>query len=348
MKGFYRTCDTMPFMRYAIWNNKGGTGKTFLTFAIGCEYAHKHPDQKVVMLDLCPQANLSEIILGGNEKGPRILSELLEKHKTIGGYFDDRINSPQKVTGTEATYLIDNMTNYNKALPTNVFFVAGDSSLELQAQTISQISVQPLPLNSWTNVHNWLLDLIRGIETKLHNPVFFIDCNPSFSSYTELAILAAERLIVPCSADGSSARAVDNMGRLVYGTGNASEYGTATFSSRVRSHNLALPSIHVVTLNRSTQYDKKASRSFDAMFQEIKRRIASLEKTKLIQFSVAFDSRFLDIPDAHSVAVACSYEGMPLSSLKMGPHKIHDKLVQVNPAPYKHYKECLETLVAML
>jgi len=335
-------------MRYAIWNNKGGTGKTFLTFVVACEYANKHPDRNVVMLDLCPQANLSEIVLGGNAKGPKILSELIEKHRTIGGYFDDRIDSPQKVTGTEATFLIDNLTSYNKALPSNVFFVAGDSSLELQAQTISNISTQPLPLDSWVNVHNWLLDLIRGIEAKLHNSVFFIDCNPSFASYTELAILAAERLIVPCSADGSSARAVDNMGRLVYGTGNANEYGTATFSFRARSNHLALPSIHVVTLNRSTQYDKKASRSFDAMFQEIKRRIANLEKTGLVQFSVDFDHRFMDIPDAHSVAVACSYEGTPLSSLKMGPHQIHDKMVQVNSAPYKHYEECLERLVATL
>jgi hypothetical protein len=101
-------------------------------------------------------------------------------------------------------------------------------------------------------------------------------------------------------------------------------------------------------LNRSRQYDKKASRSFDAMFQEIKRRIANIEATKLIQFSIDFNNRFLDIPDAHSVAVACSYEGMPLSRLKMGPHKIHDKFVQVSLTPYKHYEECLERLVAML
>ncbi len=28
--------------RYAFWNNKGGVGKSFLTFAMACEYAHIH------------------------------------------------------------------------------------------------------------------------------------------------------------------------------------------------------------------------------------------------------------------------------------------------------------------
>ena len=66
--------------------------------------------------------------------------------------------------------------------------------------------------------------------------MFFIDCNPSFSSYTELAILAAERLMVPCSADGSSARAIDNIGRLVYGVNVPSQYReTGDFSSLAKT-----------------------------------------------------------------------------------------------------------------
>jgi cellulose biosynthesis protein BcsQ len=64
-------------MRYAIWNNKGGVGKTFLAFVIACEYADQHPDRKVIMLDLCPQANLSEIVLGGNGSGADKLSDLI-------------------------------------------------------------------------------------------------------------------------------------------------------------------------------------------------------------------------------------------------------------------------------
>jgi len=53
-------------MRYGIWNNKGGVGKTFLSFILGAEYANMHKESQVILVDMCPQANLSEIILGGN------------------------------------------------------------------------------------------------------------------------------------------------------------------------------------------------------------------------------------------------------------------------------------------
>jgi cellulose biosynthesis protein BcsQ len=301
------------------------------------------------MLDLCPQANLSEIVLGGNGTGAGNLSNLIDTHKTIGGYFDARINSPQSRTGTETDFHLTDLKKHNPNLPENVSLVAGDPSLEIQAQTINQISAQTLPVNSWANVHKWLMDLITAIQTKQPNSVFFIDCNPSFSAYTELAILASERLIIPCTADGSSARAIDNVGRLVYGTGNATEYGDATFNKKALNNHFSLPAIHKVALNRGTQYSKRASKSFGAMFNEVESRVRNLQQSgNSIQFSSQDNERFLEMPDAHSVAVVCSYEGVPLSQLKVGPHKIHQDTVQVNPEPVDRYKEALSNLVSTL
>src|SRR5687767_12534328 len=93
-------------MRYAIWNNKGGVGKTFLSFVLATEVAHRR-GIPVVLVDMCPQANLSEIVLGGNGVGSERLDGLIQARKTIGGYFDDRINSPQQITNTETDYLIE-------------------------------------------------------------------------------------------------------------------------------------------------------------------------------------------------------------------------------------------------
>jgi cellulose biosynthesis protein BcsQ len=57
-------------MIYAFWNNKGGTGKTSLSFQTICGYAEKFPAKRILAIDLCPQANLSELFLGGlTEKG---------------------------------------------------------------------------------------------------------------------------------------------------------------------------------------------------------------------------------------------------------------------------------------
>lgn len=39
---------------YAIWNNKGGVGKSYLTFQIASEYARTHPNQKLLVIDPRP------------------------------------------------------------------------------------------------------------------------------------------------------------------------------------------------------------------------------------------------------------------------------------------------------
>ena len=82
---------------------------------------------------------------GGNGIGSERLDLLIREHRTIGGYFDSRINSPHSKTGKELEYLLD-AGLINSALPQGVYLIAGDPSLELQAQVINQISSQTLPI----------------------------------------------------------------------------------------------------------------------------------------------------------------------------------------------------------
>lgn len=336
--------------RYAVWNNKGGVGKTFLSFIIAAEYAEQHPEQQVVVVDMCPQANVSEILLGGNGTGAAELNALLQQtpRQTIGGYFDQRINQPHAKTGTEASFLFD-ASAVNRNLPKNLFCVAGDPSLEVQTQALNQIAGQTLPAAAWANVHRWLVDLLDGISVKLSSPIFFIDCNPSFSAYTEIALLAANRIIVPCTADGSSARAIDNLGQLLYGIGLPAAYAGASFASQAKKHNLAVPSLHMIPLNRSTQYDKKASRAFSAMYAEIQTRVTGLRAQVPQHFSMPPPQQpFLEVPDAHSVSIVAAHEGVPLSRVTLGGHDVHGVTCQVNPEPLDRYKQAVATLVSLL
>ena len=61
----------------AFWSNKGGVGKTFLCFATAAEYARQHPDVSVVVMDLCPQANISRESLARYQAAIRKLVGLL-------------------------------------------------------------------------------------------------------------------------------------------------------------------------------------------------------------------------------------------------------------------------------
>ena len=333
-------------MRYAIWNNKGGVGKSFLSFVIGTEIANRNKSNHVILVDMCPQANLSEIVLGGNGGGAQELEKILasSNRKTVGGYFDKRIASPHQMTGGESGYTIPAI-KYNNHLPSNLSLICGDPSLEIQAQVMSQIGGQTLPADSWKNVRNWLLDLITACQKQLGvtNTTVLIDCNPSFSAYTELAMIAAERLIIPCSSDGSSARAITNIGTLLYGINNG-PYHNVGFNAKVATFSMPLPKIQSVLLNRSTQYNKKASRAFKAMFDEIGRRAYELQTNKPEHF-VAGDVKFLDVPDTHSVAIVCSHLGKPLYDVKTGRYEVHDKIAQVNKGPLSRYKDAIEKVI---
>jgi chromosome partitioning protein len=338
-------------MRYAVWNNKGGVGKSFLTFVLATEVAHRHPDKHVVVVDMCPQANLSEIVLGGNGAGAKQLQKMISSadRKTIGGYFDSRITSPHQITGSETSFLIQ-AHRYNRHLPLNVSLIVGDPSLEIQAQVINQIGVQALPPEAWRNVHNWLRDLIAACIAKQGDAIVFIDCNPSFSAYTELSMMAADRLIIPCSSDGSSARAIDNVGSLLYGIGGDQNYGDVTFKAKAAHFGMSLPVVHSVLLNRSTQYSQKASKAFGAMFTEIKKRTNQLYRADPSNFVTATGGRFKfhEIPDNHSVAIVCSHLGRPLYSIGPGKYKVHDTSPQVNPEPLDRYKTAVEDFLAVL
>ena len=335
-------------MRYAIWNNKGGVGKSFLTFILASEYASQNSDKNVYVIDMCPQANVSEMFLGGNGKGAKEFEKLVnarDPRQTIGGYFDSRVAQPHSMTGRERSFAFQ-PSKVNTHVPANLRLVAGDPSLEVQAEAINQIANQSLPQDTWRNVHSWLADLCNAIEANNPNSTFFIDCNPSFAAYTELAIVAANQLIVPCSADGSSARALDNIGQLVYGREVPERYRGAMFASRLKNEGLAPPRIKMVILNRSTQYNQKASKAFGAMFEEIKTRAETLLAEPEV---CGCDSDcFLEIPDTHSVAIVSSHHGMPIRSISVGRYQVYDETPQVNEPPLQRYRQAISDAVTRL
>lgn len=74
-------------MRYAVWNNKGGVGKSFLSFELATEFAKANPDRQIVIADMCPQANLSEIVLGRNGTGAKVLGKLIKARQTYRRIF---------------------------------------------------------------------------------------------------------------------------------------------------------------------------------------------------------------------------------------------------------------------
>lgn len=86
----------MSTKSYVIWNNKGGVGKSTITFHIATVYAQKNPAQDVVLIDMCPQANSSMMILGGVKSGEQELQKLIADTtpRTVVVTFRSRTSNP--------------------------------------------------------------------------------------------------------------------------------------------------------------------------------------------------------------------------------------------------------------
>ena len=261
--------------KYALWNNKGGVGKSFLCFALACEYAIENPNEEILILDLCPQANLTEMLLGGQEKSSQAISKLYSDRprRSVGGYFKSRLNSPF-INLNSIEDFVCRPIYFNEKIPRNVVLLAGDNLLELLSEAVRQASQMVLPADAWPKVMRWLSDLVRTFTefSTASDVVTFVDCNPSFSIYTQIALSTAEYLIVPFTADDSSRRGIENVLALLYGVSSSELQGYArlSFSKKATDEGVATPKLHTFISNRVTMYKGKPSSAFEAKAASIK------------------------------------------------------------------------------
>lgn len=336
---------------YAFWNNKGGTGKTSLAFQAICRYAEKHPDERILTIDVCPQANLSELFLGGlTQKGSHNL--LATQGKTprcsIGGYFQVRLPSPFNPPPFSSQDFIMKPRDYNSFIPKNIDLVPGDPLLELQANAINTLSNTQVPgTDTWLAIIDWLNDFLKLVSDDYD--VVFLDCNPSFSIYTQIGLAASQRLILPVMADDSSRRAVQNALSLVYGLQLPSPiYSTYAFSTKLEKAGRSLPQVHLIAKNRITQYMGPASAYF-AVLTAIDNDIAKLLKTNPTHFTFKkIDDGTVEIRDFQTTGVVAFARGCPFSKLSAGKQDIGGHRVQVKEDYRQNCMTSINSLVAML
>lgn len=348
---------------YALWNNKGGVGKSYLTFQIACEYARTHPDQKVLVIDMCPQANSSSMLLGGMTNGESALNELssADPRTTIAGYIRERLSSPYHSPGSGASYL-EHLHTRNSVVPPNLYLVTGDEELEVLASRVSN-ATQPGPDDSWAKVHLWLRDLISDIWDSwgVQNSTIFIDCNPSFGIYTELAMSASDRLIIPFSADGSSKRAVRTVLALLYGVMRRPGAERSEFYRKSDEFRLRVPKIYCYVGNRLTQGNYKSANAFRTVVNEIGDEIWGVWRTNPNAFQVhpqgspapvnrkAFKDMFqAEVADANTASVVSSSLGTPVVSLYPGSYNLVGKSIMVNESQLEKLKPNMRTLASLI
>ena len=357
---------------YVIWNNKGGVGKTTLTFHLATHYAMRNPDQKVLVIDLCPQANVSMALLGSS--GPlgtqENLATLFAQKKTIS-YYLQKLTEP--LSRLDPQDFLTHVSDYNDFIPDNIELLCGDMQLELVSRSLEhkRQEVPTLSYNPWAFITSCVRFFIegyndmKGVTTDgVIEWVVFIDTNPSFSPYTEIAIAAANKLIIPINADDFSREAIKAMLDLVYGIAaeetppDFREYRTRMFYSKAETYEVRRPQIHLVINNRTTSYNLRAAAAYqdmansniEVLFQAYQRHAECFVPR---QQNAIFDTDgfagqyFEDLQDFHTTGILALHTGCPLATLKGNVHLFNIN-VEVKRKQVEAYVRHLERLVRKL
>lgn len=152
----------------AICNQKGGVGKTTTTFNLGAALALEQ-NKKVLLIDLDPQANLSEYLQ----------FQYGDNHPTI----TDLIIKVSQQSCISSDDVIDSI-RYNDE--NNLFYIPSDINLA---------NADVLMLNALSR--ETILKRILSDEVKKQFDYILIDCLPSLGVLLINAMTAADDLIIP-------------------------------------------------------------------------------------------------------------------------------------------------------
>ncbi len=295
--------------------------------------------------------------------GEAALDELgsANPRRTIAGYIRDRISSPYQDPRTGADYAM-RVSNRNNAVARNLYLVPGDEELEILASRVGG-AMQPGPDDAWARVHLWLSDLINDVKSAWNVSALttFFDCNPSFGVYTELAMSASDRLIIPFSADGSSKRAVRTVLSLLYGITRVPGAQRSEFYLNSNRFRLTTPRIYCYVGNRLTQANYSSASAFRTVVNEIGSEIFAVWQGNSSVFAVhptgapsptnraAFRNMFqFEVVDANTASVVSGALGVPIVGLSAGSYRIVGRATQVNQTQLDRQKPNIQSLVAMI
>lgn len=349
-------------IRYGVWNNKGDVGKSTITYHLASTYAAQHPKKRVLVIDLCPQANVSMMLLGGGVKGEHAVFSFCTSPnpRTVVGYLSEVLSGGERAALPDPMSFITQVSSVNSHMSANLFLLSGDGNLEPMAPAITRAADAP-QLTPTANPWRWVHEVFRRLTDHLDDTdawVVFIDTNPSFSIYTELAIATSDLLIVPVNADDSSRVAANAMFMLLHGTTPPHPvYGSWTFAARAKTNGLVIPKVHLIVGNRLTSYDGVAgafealsSATADTLFIAYTNDPKRFSPRNGNADSVAAFRHLFSVPlrDFNTAGVMSAHLGMRLDQMKQAVYQAHGQDVHVKADQLREARKAVNEVITAM
>ncbi|MGH6660387.1 MAG: ParA family protein, partial [Rhodospirillales bacterium] len=239
LKGVLRK-GAAKYSRYAISNLRGGVGKTSLAFNLAYELSRR---DSVLLVDMCPQANLTEVIMPGEKPKATIYHALLPR--VLGPAFGDEVKD-----------IAFRVTRYCPAFAAGkgCYFIPGDTELYAFPSPMYQQLQVADSQNRPQVVRNLLWSLKNIIEREAKEvecSKIIIDTSPFYAGGTHLSWCAADALIVPVRVDEHSVESLDLLMRML--TDQQRDY----LSWNKRAGKLATPKIAAIVMTMAGAKSQK-------------------------------------------------------------------------------------------
>lgn len=168
-----------------------------------------------------------------------------------------------------------------------------------------------------------------------------------------MAVVAADKIIIPCTADSASIRGIHNLFRMIYGieifkhSKILDDDVFNTFISQAKTSGLTSPKVHMFVQNKSRVLYKNASAAFKAHIGEIS-RIANETKLNEQENFTENDKLVVNLKDGNTLASVINHTGLPLSKVQPKNYTIYGKKTQVNETQIDALKTDIDICVNLL
>ncbi|WP_208948333.1 nucleotide-binding protein [Segnochrobactrum spirostomi] len=336
---------------YVVWANKGGIGKSTLTFQLACEAAVRNPDKQVWVIDLSPQCDVSRMILGGGHHGGEdLIISLMTTlpRKTVQSYLLDCLNDvPSGIGWPDANNytIVPNSVRNAEAepLPQNLGLLCGDFDLERTIQLIEQLPQPPRrsgraptgpEYSSYLLTRSFIKSAVDSLDKK-GSDIIFIDTDPYFNVITtHMGLVGADYWISAYSPNSQASqfavlRSIEFMFEPSSGLGKFIDdeftaHPSPWFDNRGNS--LTVPAItmaqpYMLVSNMTTPYRLSGSHSYTEA-QRLHRQSMTSMKDRAVAEAATFGapafSIFEHMWDMRRLGLICDYNGINLQALKLG------------------------------